>query len=107
MDRIRYTPKMKKKYSVSKTAGELAKALGLTPADALEWEVRHSINQKIIESVKKTKTTITELAKRSGTSRARVTRILKGDNLGISIDVLLRVLGACGQTIKLSFKKVA
>jgi transcriptional regulator with XRE-family HTH domain len=98
---------MKKKYSVSKTAKELAKALGLTPADALEWEVRYAISQKIIKSVKKTKITITDLAKSSGTSRARITRILKGDSLGISIDVLLRVLGACGQTIKLSFKKAS
>ena len=98
---------MKKNYSISKNSRELAKDLGLSPADALEWEVRHSITIKIIESANNTKVTVTELAKKSGTSRARVTRILKGDSLGISIDVLLRVLGASGQTLKLSFKKVA
>lgn len=98
---------MIKKYSISKNPKELAKDLGLSPADALEWEVRHSVTKKIIESTKNTKMTVTEVAKKSGTSRARVTRILKGDSLGISIDVLLRVLGACGQTLKLSFKKVA
>ena len=98
---------MKKKYSVSKTPQDLAKDLGLSPADTLEWEVRYAIGQKIIESFENAKLSITDLAKNSGTSRARVTRLLKGDSLGMSIDVLLRVLGACGQTIKLSFKKAA
>ena len=98
---------MKKKYSVSKNTQDLARDLELSPSDALEWEVRYAINQKIIESAVKSKVTITDLAKNSGTSRARITRILKGDSLGISIDVLLRVLGACGQTIKLSFKKAS
>jgi len=98
---------MKKKYKISKNAQDLAKDLGLSPSDALEWEVRYIINQKIMESALKSKITMTELAKRSGTSRARITRILKGDSLGISIDVLLRVLGACGQTIKLSFNKAS
>lgn len=57
--------------------------------------------------VNKKELTITQVAQDSGTSRARITRILKNDNLGISLDVLLRVLAATGQKIELSFKKVA
>lgn len=44
---------MKKKHLVTRTSFELAALLGLTPADALEWEFRYSISKRIIESFKK------------------------------------------------------
>ena len=98
---------MKKNNVVTKTSFELAEELGLAPVDAMEWEVRHSLENKIAEVVKKESITVTELAKLSRTSRARITKILQGNTLGISLDVLFRVLGATGQGIKISYKKVA
>jgi predicted XRE-type DNA-binding protein len=97
----------KSKSIITKNASELAKALGLSSSDAVEWEVRHSVTKKIIAIVEKKSLTITLLAKESGTSRARVTKILKGETAGISLDVLFRVLGATGQKVKLSYKKAA
>ncbi len=99
---------MKKNKTVTnKTARDLAKSMGLKPSDALEWEVRHSVTNKIIDTVEKKSLTVTQIAKDAGTSRARITKILKGETFGISLDVLFRVLGAIGQDVKLSFKKVA
>ena len=99
---------MKKNNIVTnKTPHALAKSLGLAPADAVEWEVRYSVTKKIIETVKNKSITVTQLAKDSGTSRGRITRILKDDTFGISLDVLFRVLGATGQDVKLSYKKAA
>ena len=95
------------KAVVNRNARELAEAMGLTPADAVEWVMRHSLTEKIVETARKNRLTVSQIAKGAKTSRARVTRILKGDTQGISIDVLLRVLGASGQTIKLSFTKAA
>ena len=91
----------------AKGGSSLAKTMGLSPADALEWEFRYTITKKIIDIFYKKNLTVTKIAKDSGTSRARVTRILKDDTQGISLDVLLRVLGATGHTIKLSFRKSA
>ena len=45
--------KKKSKSVVAKNAFELADALGLTPADAVEIEVRSALNDKIVEIVKK------------------------------------------------------
>lgn len=98
---------MKKKHLVTRTSLELAELLGLTPADALEWEFRYSISKRIIESFKKGGFTVTEIAENAGTSRARVTNILKHNSSGISLDVLIRVLGAVGDKVKLTFKKAA
>jgi len=95
------------KKNKTKTAKNLASALGLDPAQAIEWELRYDLTNKIVETVKKQKLTVTQVAKSAKTSRARITKILKGDSLGISMDVLVRVLASLGQTIKLSFKKAA
>ena len=39
----------KPKATVTRTASELAAALGLSPADGLEIEIRSNLNDKIIE----------------------------------------------------------
>jgi predicted XRE-type DNA-binding protein len=95
------------KPDVARDAKELAEVMGLTPADAVEWELRYSLTQKIIEISERNRLTVTQIAKRAKTSRARVTNVLKGDSQGISIDVLLRILGATGQTIRISYTKAA
>ena len=96
-----------KKTVIDKNPSDLAKSLGLSPFNAVEWEVRHSVTRKIIDTAKRESLSVTELAKRSGTSRARITKILKDDTFGISLDVLLKVLGATGQKVKLSYRKAA
>lgn len=97
----------KSKNIINKNAKELASSLGLSPSDAVEWEVRYSLSQKIIDAVQKKSLTVTQLAKDSGTSRARITKILKEDSVGISLDVLFRILGATGYKAKLTYSKAA
>lgn len=94
-------------HIVSKNSKQLASSLGLSPLDAIEWEVRLLITNKIISSTHDAGISVTELALLSGTSRARITKILKGDSFGISLDVLVRVLGALGEKMKISFRKAA
>ncbi len=97
----------KSKIVVSKNSKELAAALGLSPLDAIEWEVRLMITNKIISSSESSDLTVTDIAKIAGTSRARITKILKNDTHGISLDVLVRVLGALGEEMKISFRKAS
>ena len=97
----------KQKTVVNKNSKELSATLGLSPLDAIEWEVRLMITNKIISSAEKSDLTVTDIANLSGTSRARITKILKSDTHGISLDVLVRVLGALGEEMKISFKKAA
>lgn len=92
---------------VARNAKELALTMGLTPADATEWMLRHSLTQKIIETTERNHMAVSHIARGAKTSRARVTHVLKGDSQDISIDVLLRILGATGQTIKVLYKRAA
>jgi predicted XRE-type DNA-binding protein len=99
---------MKKvKPVVARNARELAKALGLTPADAVELEIRSALNDKIVEVVKERGLTHAEVAKLSHTSRTRVTAILNRNTHDISTDLMLRVLGSLGVQAKLQFTKAA
>ena len=99
---------MKKvKPVVARNARELAKALGLTPADGVEIEIRSDLNDKIIEVVNKRELTHSQVAKLAHTSRTRVTAILNRNTHDISTDLMLRVLASLGVHAKLQFKKAA
>ena len=91
----------------SRTSKDVATAMRLPASKAIEWQVRHQLTEQILGAVKKKEMSVTEVAKKAGTSRSRITLILKGETEGISIDVLLRVLGAVGKTVKLTFGKVS
>ena len=99
---------MKKvKPVVARNARELAKALGLTPADGLEIEIRSELNDKIIEVVSEQNLTHSQVARLARTSRTRVTAILNRNTHDISTDLMLRILASLGVQARLQFKKAA
>ena len=99
---------MKKvKPIAARNARELAKALGLTPADGVEIEIRSDLNDKIIQVVNKRGLTHSQVAKLAHTSRTRVTAILNRNTHDISTDLMLRILASLGVQAKLQFKKAA
>jgi predicted XRE-type DNA-binding protein len=92
---------------VTRTAEQLAKALGLTPADGAEIELRSALNSKIIDAVHRKGLTHAQVARLARTSRTRVTGIMNRNTKNISTDLLLRLLYALGYTAKISFKNAA
>jgi len=97
----------KSNITITKTAAELADALGLTPADGLEIEIRSELNDKIIEVVKKKGLTHIQVAKLANASRTRITALLNRNTFEISTDLMLRVLGSLGISAKLKFRNAA
>ena len=97
----------KSRVVVTRTSGQLAKALGLTPADGAEIELRSTLNSKIVEAVNRKGLTHAQVARLASTSRTRVTAIMNRNTSHISTDLLLRVLYALGYTAKISFKSAA
>ncbi len=95
------------KKVISKNASDIASALGLPKSTSLEWQVRHSVNEEIIRIFSESGLSKTDFAEISGTSRGRITRILKKDTSDISLDVLFRVLGATGAKIAFKFSKAS
>ena len=97
----------RKQKIVTRTAGELAVALGLNTVDGAEIGLRSELNTKIVEEVKRRGVTHAELARRAGTSRTRVTAILNRNTKDVSTDLLLRVLYALGWTARVKFRRAA
>jgi predicted XRE-type DNA-binding protein len=99
---------MKKTKAIeTKTAQDLAKFLGLSPADGVEIEVRSDLNSKIIDVVKAKGLTHAEVAKLAHTSRTRITALLNRNTVEISTDLMLRVLGALGYKAKMTFSRAS
>ena len=97
----------KSKAIVTRTAAELARALGLTPADGGEIQLRSDLNSKIVEIVQRKGLTHAQVARLARTSRTRVTAILNRNTKDVSTDLLLRVLYALGYTAKIRFQRAA
>src|SRR5947208_1234665 len=62
----------KSRLIVTRNASELAKALGLSPADGAEIELRSVLKSKIIEAVRRKNLTHAQVAGLARTSRTRI-----------------------------------
>ncbi len=91
---------------VARTPEALAEALGVSAADAKEWQVQHELLKRLKRIVQREKFTHAEIAKRAGTSRTRVTAILNDNLESVSSDLLIRVLGGLGYRVKVSVSRV-
>lgn len=99
---------MKKRKTVkTKNAVQLAKALGLTKAEAVEMEIRSELNNKIIETVRKAGLTHSQVSKLAQTSRTRITAIMNRNTHEVSTDLLLRILANLGVRARIVFSKAA
>lgn len=87
---------------VATSPEELAGALGLSTGDVKEWQVQYVLLKRLKEIARKHKITHAEIAKRSGTSRTRVTAILNDDLEHVSTDLLIRILASLGYRVKVS-----
>lgn len=96
----------KLKPTVARTPEELAKALGLSAAEAKEWQVQYALLKRLKDIVRRQKITHADLAKRAGTSRTRVTAILNDNLEHVSSDLLIRMLGSLGYGVRVSVSRV-
>ena len=90
----------KKNYVTARNPAEIAKALGLSPADAILMEYKSDLSSLAAKSIAKSDLTVNEIVKRSGVARSKVSAIKNGALVGISIDLFLRVIAAIGVKVK-------
>jgi len=87
---------------VATTPEDLTRAMGLSPGEGEEWQVQHALLRRLKEIARKHKFTHAEMARRSGTSRTRVTAILNDDLEHVSTDLLIRILVGLGYRVRVS-----
>ena len=87
---------------IATTPEDLARTIGLSTVEAKEWPVQHRLLRHLKEIVREHKFTHAENAKRSGTSRTRVTAIRNDDLEHVSTDLLIRILASLGYRVRVS-----
>ncbi len=90
---------------IARSATELAEVLGLDPAEGLEFDVQNALNDKIISVARRHNLTHAQIAQRAGTSRTRITAIMNQNLIGVSTDMLIRVLGSLGVHMSVRFSQ--
>ena len=88
-----------------RSVNELAQALGLSPADAAEMDIRRRLNHKIIDAVDRSGLTHADVARKARTSRTRLTAVLNRNTQGASTNLMLRILTALGYRAKITFSR--
>jgi len=95
----------KLKPVVTSTPEELTATLGLSDAEAKEWQVQYVLLKRLKEIVRRQRITHAEIAERAGASRTRVTAILNDNLEHVSSDLLIRILGGIGYRVTVSVSK--
>ena len=93
-----------KKYD---NLNEMAQDLGLSPEYALLAELKAKLTKKILERVEKQGLSHKDVSELSNIPGSAITGILSGSLQKLTLDRLVRILGALGNTIDLKVKKVA
>ena len=94
------------KRTIAQTAEELASALDLGWVEAQEWKVQYALLKRLRQVVHQQQLTHAEVARRSGSSRTRVTAILNGNLENVSSDLLIRLLGSLGYRVRVTVSRV-
>ncbi len=90
---------------VAKDADELGKVLGL---DSVETEIMKAKAKMLIslrEVIEKENLTHEKLAKLTGTSRTRITRLLNDKEKSLTLDFLFRILAKLGFAMEFTAKR--
>lgn len=77
---------------MNKHAKALADDLNLNDAEAAVMELKSKLYQQAAKSISKSKLTHEEIAKKVGTSRARITRIANLGENSLSVELLLKLI---------------
>jgi predicted XRE-type DNA-binding protein len=86
---------------LSKNTKELANALGLNDAEAAVMELKAQLYQQASKSILKSKLTHEDIAKKIGTSRARITRIANLGENSLSMELLVKIIVALSHKMPL------
>jgi predicted XRE-type DNA-binding protein len=89
--------KNKRNYTVARTPGEIAAALGIdSPADTALMEYKAQLSTLAAKAIATSHMTVNDIVKRSGVARSKVSAIKNGALAGISSDLFLKVIAAAG-----------
>jgi len=90
------------KQTRNKNATDLANALGLSEDQGSLSQLKAKLTKEIILTIQEQEVTHQEVADLSGVPRSAITGIVNGSLQKVTLDRLVRIIGALGKKIELS-----
>ena len=87
------------KNTVNRSAQQIGEALGLSEGDIALMEYKADLSRIAVKSIAVSEMTVNEIVEKSGASRSKVSAVKNGATIGVSIDLLLRIIAATGTRI--------
>jgi predicted XRE-type DNA-binding protein len=87
------------KNTVNRSAQQIGEALGLSEGDIALMEYKADLSRIAVKSIAVSEMMVNEIVEKSGVSRSKVSAVKNGATIGVSIDLLLRIIAATGTRI--------
>jgi predicted XRE-type DNA-binding protein len=97
---VKQKTKKSSKSITAKTPEDLGKILGLTPGDITLMKYKAELSRLAVKAIQESGLTLSEVVKRSGVARSKVSAIKNGATVSVSCDLLVKIIGATGVEVQ-------
>lgn len=85
-----------KNYHVAKTSADLGQLIGLSESDMALIQYKIKLNKLTVKAMKESGLTVSEISKKSGIARSKVSAVKNGSSVGVTCDLLIKIITATG-----------
>jgi len=83
-------------YVSAKNADELGVILGLSKSDTALMKYKAHLTSLAVKAIEKSNLTVSDIVKRSGIARSKVSAVKNGASVSVSCDLLVKIIAAAG-----------
>lgn len=85
-----------KDYHIARTPRELGKLIGLSESemDLIKYKVK--LSALAVKAIKESELGVSEISKKSGVARSKVSAVKNNAGVGVSCDLLIKIISATG-----------
>jgi hypothetical protein len=84
------------KSIVAETPNDVGRILGLTQGDIVLMKYKAELSRLAVRSIHESGLALSEIVRRSGVARSKVSAIKNGATVSVSCDLLVKIIGATG-----------
>ena len=85
-----------KNYSVAKTSADLRQLLDLSDSDMALIQYKIKLSKLTVKAMKDSGLAVSKISKISGVARSKVSAIKNGSSVGVTCDLLIKIIAATG-----------
>ena len=88
------------KSVMADTPNDVGRILGLTPGDIALMKYKAELSRLAVKSIQESGLALSEIVRRSGVARSKVSAVKNGATVSVSCDLLVKIIGATGVEVQ-------